>query len=72
MTRDGTFRIRNGELAGAVHNFRFAQSALDALASVTGVGRDLTAIAPDYTSFGSTVAPAIRVGKFNFASVTSH
>ena len=27
MTRDGTFRIRGGELAGAVHNFRFAQSA---------------------------------------------
>ncbi len=72
MTRDGTFRIRNGEIAGAVHNFRFAQSALDALASVTGIGRDLAAIAPDYSSFGSTVAPAIRVGKFHFASVTSH
>ena len=72
MTRDGTFRIRNGEIAGAVHNFRFAQSALDALASVTGVGRDLAAIAPDYTSFGSTVAPALRVGKFRFSSVTSH
>jgi predicted Zn-dependent protease len=72
MTRDGTFRIRNGELAGAVHNFRFAQSALAALKSVLGVGRDLEAIAPDYTSFGSTVAPAIRVGEFHFASVTSH
>ena len=72
MTRDGTFRIRNGELAGAVHNFRFAQSALGALRSVLGVGRDLVAIAPDYTSFGSTVAPALRVGEFHFASVTSH
>jgi len=72
MTRDGTFRIRNGEIAGAVHNFRFSQSALEALASVTGVGRDVVAIAPDYASFGSTVAPALRVGKFHFASVTSH
>ena len=72
MTRDGTFRIRKGELAGAVHNFRFAQSALGALKSVLGVGRDLEAIAPDYTSFGSTVAPALRVGGFRFASVTSH
>lgn len=72
MTRDGTFRIRNGELAGAVHNFRFAQSALGALNTVLGVGRDLEAIAPDYTSFGSTVAPALRVGEFHFASVTSH
>ena len=72
MTRDGTFRIRGGELAGAVHNFRFAQSALGALQSVRGVGRDLVAIAPDYSSFGSTVAPALRVGEFHFASVTSH
>jgi predicted Zn-dependent protease len=72
MTRDGTFRIHNGELAGAVHNFRFAQSALGALKTVLGIGRDLEAIAPDYTSFGSTVAPALRVGEFHFASVTSH
>ena len=72
MTRDGTFRIRDGEIAGAVRNFRFAQSALGALASVQGVGRDQIAIAPDYTSFGSTVAPALRVGEFHFASVTSH
>lgn len=72
MTRDGTFRIRNGELAGAVHNFRFAQSALGALKTVLGIGRDLAAIAPDYESFGSTVAPALRVGEFHFASVTSH
>lgn len=72
MTRDGTFRIRNGEVAGAVHNFRFAQSALGALKGVLGVGRDLEAIAPDYTPFGSTVAPALRIGAFHFASVTSH
>jgi PmbA protein len=72
MTRDGTFRIVKGELAGAVHNFRFAQSALGALHSVLGVGRDVVSIAPDYGSFGSTVAPALRVGEFHFASVTSH
>lgn len=72
MTRDGTFRIRNGELAGAVHNFRFAQSALGALKTVVGVGRELVSIAPDYASFGSTVAPALRVGEFHFASATSH
>ena len=72
MTRDGTFRIRDGEVAGPVHNFRFAQSALGALASVQGIGRDQIAIAPDYSSFGSTVAPALRVGEFHFASVTSH
>lgn len=72
MTRDGTFRIRNGELAEPVHNFRFSQSVLDALKNTTGVGSDATAFAPDYGSFGSNVAPSLRIGEFNFASTTSH
>ncbi len=72
MTRDGTFRIRDGEITGAVNNFRFAQSALGALASVRGIGSKQEAFAPEYGSFGSTVAPALHVGEFHFASTTSH
>jgi len=72
MTRDGTFRIRKGELAEPVHNFRFAQSVLDAFASTKGVGSELEAFAPEYGSFGSAVAPALHVGAFTFASITSH
>ena len=72
MTRDGTFRINKGEVGGAVHNFRFAHSVLDALRSISGVGRDLHSFAPDYGSFGCTVAPALRVEDFNFASTTTH
>ncbi|MEA2509105.1 MAG: PmbA protein [Actinomycetota bacterium] len=72
MTRDGTFRISGGEVGEAVHNFRFAQSVLDALASVDGVGSALAAFAPEYGSFGSTVAPALRLREFNLASTTSH
>jgi PmbA protein len=72
MTRDGTFRIRNGEVAGAVRNFRFAQSVLDALSAVTGIGSAPGSFAPEFGSFGSTVAPALRVGAFRFVSTTSH
>jgi predicted Zn-dependent protease len=72
MTRDGTFRITDGEIGEAVTNFRFAQSVLDALASVDGVGSELAAFAPEYGSFGSTVAPALRLRDFNLASTTSH
>jgi predicted Zn-dependent protease len=72
MTRDGTFLIRDGAIAEPVRNLRFSQSVLEALASVTGVGRDLSAFAPDFSSFGSTVAPAVRVGRFRFSSGTSH
>ena len=72
MTRDGTFRIRDGEIAEPVHNFRFAQSVLDAFSSTKAVGKDLVAFAPDYGSFGSAVAPALHVGAFSFSSTTSH
>ena len=72
MTRDGVFRISRGEIGEPVHNFRFAQSVLDALATTKGVGRDQEGFAPEYGSFGSMVAPAIHVGEFRFASKTSH
>jgi PmbA protein len=72
MTRDGTFRIHNGEISEPVLNFRFAHSVLDALASASGVGHEVAAFAPDYGSFGCTVAPALQVDDFNFASTTSH
>jgi PmbA protein len=72
MTRDGTFRIRDGEVAEPVHNFRFSQSVLDALRDTVEIGADASSFAPDFGSFGSTVAPSLRVGSFFFASTTSH
>jgi predicted Zn-dependent protease len=69
MTRDGTFRIRNGEVAEPVNNFRFAQSALGALAAVQGIGNDARVFSEAY---GSVVAPSLHVGEFHFASRTSH
>ena len=72
MTRDGTFAVEDGDITGAVHNFRFAQNVLSALASVQGVGRDLVSLAPEFGGFGSTVAPALHLGEFDFVSTTSH
>ena len=72
MTRDGIFRIRKGEVAEPVHNFRFAQSAIDAFASAVAIGRGRIAFAPDYGSYGSTVSAPVHIGEFRFASRTSH
>lgn len=72
MTRDGTFRIRRGEVAEPVRNFRFSQSVLEALDAVSAVGGEPAAFPPDFGSFGSYVAPALAVDRFNFASTTTH
>lgn len=72
MTRDGTFRIRGGEIAEAVPNLRFTQAVLDALRGVRRLGRDAVAFAPEYGAFGSTVTPAAAVDTFRFSTLTTH
>ena len=63
MTRDGTFLIEDGQIAGAIKNLRFTQSILEALSCVSLISREgkLT----DYVW-----APAMRVDRFTFSSAT--
>lgn len=68
MTRDGTFLVRDGRIAGAVRNLRYTQSALEALARVEAVSTE--------TGFGSDVfagarCPAVRLPAFDFTSATT-
>jgi predicted Zn-dependent protease len=69
MTRDGTFLIEDGGIAGGVHNLRFTQSILAALSSVGEVGAQ-TEISSELF-FGASVAPAVRLGAFTFSSATT-
>ncbi|GAC1458393.1 MAG: TldD/PmbA family protein [Ktedonobacterales bacterium] len=66
MTRDGTFLIGHGEVTRPVKSFRFTQSIWDALSSVQALGRDRVQ-SRDYVA---VVAPAMRVGRWNFTGVT--
>lgn len=65
MTRDGTFLVEDGKITGAIRNLRFTESILRALGSVEAVGRERKLL-------GSTVAPAMRLGKFNFTGQAGH
>ena len=66
MTRDGTFIVRDGEIAGAAKSMRFTQSYLDALAGTQAVGQQ------GKTLFGGGTfhVPAVKLGRFNFMSST--
>jgi len=63
MTRDGTFLIENGRIVGPVRNLRFTQSILEALSNVDMIGRGLKLV-------NSTLAPALKIGKWRFTSAT--
>lgn len=68
MTRDGTFLIEKGELAGPIKNLRFTQSIVEALSSVSVVGKEQKLLLDAH--FGSYLVPAIKVESFNFTGGT--
>lgn len=66
MTRDGTFAIRNGEIAGGVRNMRFNQSILGALAACEFASEAVRTAGYSY----GMVVPAVKVDGFRFTSTT--
>jgi len=69
MTRDGTYRIRRGEIGPALRNFRFTESVLAALGSIEQVGR-ATRRYSDERGGSAVTTPALALGTFHFTSAT--
>jgi PmbA protein len=67
MTRDGTFLVQNGRVAGGIRNFRFNQSILEMLSSVELLGPAVRAAGEE--SF-EMVVPPMKVRDFHFSEVT--
>src|SRR5580700_5278465 len=67
MTRDGTFVVENGRVAGGIRNFRFNQNILEMLSNVEMLGPAVRAAGEE--SF-EMVVPAMKVDKFHFSEVT--
>ena len=67
MTRDGTYLIEDGRLAGGVRNFRFNESLLHMLSNVEAQSMPVRACGEE--SF-DMVVPAMKVRDFNFTDVT--
>ena len=69
MTRDGTFLIENGEMAGPVRNLRFTQSYLEAMNRADLIGRD-TKLVSEF--FSVNRVPALKVAGWNFTGATEY
>ena len=67
MTRDGTFLIENGEIASGVRNFRFNEGLIEMLSHVEALSPAVRASGEETMDM---VAPAMKVGEFNFTEVT--
>ncbi len=75
MTKDGTFRIRDGKVAEPLVNLRFTVALPDVLADVPGLTRDpmlvnLNELYDDRYPFAARV-PGIATAKFNITGTGS-
>jgi PmbA protein len=67
MTRDGTFLVRDGKLAGGLRNFRFNQSVVELLSNVEQMGPSVRTAGEENFDM---VVPSMKVRNFNFSEVT--
>jgi predicted Zn-dependent protease len=68
MTRDGTFVIRDGEIAHAVKSLRFTQSYVEALKNAEAIGSTPRLLR---SGFGGAVSvPPVKLASFRFTSST--
>ncbi len=70
LTRDGTFLVEKGKVAGAVKNLRFTQSVLEAFSNVLAVSREQHLIGDPAQGFSSVVTPALLIKNFTFTGQT--
>jgi len=67
MTRDGTFLVENGEIAGGVRNFRCNVGLIEMLSKVEALSPAARASGEEALDM---VVPAMKVADFNFTEVT--
>ena len=67
MTRDGLFLVENGQVTGAVKNFRFNQSLIEMLNHVELMSPSVRTTGEE--SF-EMVVPAMKIRDFHFSEVT--
>ncbi|WP_436787452.1 metallopeptidase TldD-related protein [Yinghuangia sp. YIM S10712] len=71
LTRDGVYLVENGEVVGAVNNYRFNESPVDLLGRVTEAGRTERTMPREWGDYFSRAAmPPLRVPDFNMSSVS--
>lgn len=71
LTRDGVYLVEDGEVKGAVNNFRFNESPVSLLERVSEVGGTVPALSREMGDyFPRSAMPPMRVPDFNMSTVS--
>jgi predicted Zn-dependent protease len=66
-TRDGTFLIRDGEVAARLPNLRWTQSIVEAFSRIEGLTRERRRVSTWYNDVGGMYLPAMKISGWNFS-----
>lgn len=71
LTRDGVYLIEDGQVVGAVNNFRFNESPISLLARATEASASEVTLCREWNDyFQMTRMPALRIPDFNMSTVS--
>ncbi len=72
LTRDGVYLVDNGEITGAVNNFRWNESPIDLLGRFSHASVTTRSFSREWGAdhFPRTATPALRIPDFNMSSVS--
>jgi predicted Zn-dependent protease len=71
LTRDGVYLVENGEVTGAVNNFRFNESPVGMLGRLLEVGATEPTLPREWSDYFNRAAmPPVRIAAFNMSSVS--
>jgi predicted Zn-dependent protease len=71
LTRDGVYFVEDGQIRGAVNNFRFNESPVDLLRRATQAGATQRTLGRELSEYLPRVAmPPLRIPDFNMSSVS--
>ena len=71
LTRDGVYLIEDGNVVGAVNNYRFNESPIELLGRISEVGVSELTLCREWNDyFNRTIMPTTRVPDFNMSTVS--
>lgn len=71
LTRDGVYKVENGEVVGAVNNFRWNESPIELLGRIVEVGSTTITQPREWADWVHRIAmPALHVKDFNMSTVS--
>jgi predicted Zn-dependent protease len=71
ITRDGVYLVEDGEVTGAVNNFRFNESPIDLMRRFSHASGTVPSFSREWGDyFPRTATPALRVPDFNMSTVS--